>query len=172
MTLPILGVLAFAMAACSSGSAAPTSAPGGATNAPGGQTQAAPTQNGASGDFPCAAIQADVVKAAGKALTDTDFTQAGHCDFKFGGTADVPGLDGIVNVRQESTDDLSAVKLGFPNGEDVSGIGDAAYWVGSVSVMYSAFHGHTYAVQLVLFTTATDEKVLATAVMQSLLAHV
>jgi hypothetical protein len=168
LSLPVAGLLALAVAACSSGS--PTTGPGGVTQAPG--ATAAPTQNGASGSFPCAAIQADVVSATGKTLAQTDFSIANHCEFKFGGTADVAGVDGVVNVRQEAANNLDAVKLGFPGGDDVSGLGDAAYWAKSVSVLYSTFHGHTYAVQLVLFAVGTDEKTVATKIMQSLLAHV
>lgn len=171
-----VALLAIVLAACGSGSG-PTAAPGGATSAPGGQTQPAPTQptgnGGGGGSFPCAAIQADVVAAVGKTLSKTDFTEADHCEYDFGGTTDLAGIDGVINVRKEAdSTDLSSVKLAFSGGDDVSGLGDAAYWAKGVSVMYAVFHGKTYAIQLVLFGTTSDTKAVATTIMQALLAHV
>ena len=171
LALPFIGLLAIAIAACSSGSAGPTSA-GGPTAPGGGQpTQPAQTQtSGGSGTLPCKAIEADVVAAVGKTLGKGEYGDT--CTFSFGGSGDTAGSEGVVDVRLEASSDLGAVKKVFAGGDDVSGLGDTAYWASSVSVMYAVSKGHGFAVQLVLFGFTGDKKVLATTIMQSLLSHI
>lgn len=172
--VPIVALLAVVVAGCSS-SAAPTSG-GGARNPPGGQsTAAAPTQNsgdGGTSNLPCAAIQPVVVSAVGGTIGTTEFT-ANKCEYKFGGSADTAGIDGVVDVRKElvGSTNLSAVKAGFPGGDDVSGLGDAAYWAKDVYVMYAVSHGSVWAVQTVLIDPTKDLKTMETNIMQALLSN-
>lgn len=170
LTVLLVALLAIVASACSSGST-PTSA-GGATSAPGGQQTQNSGGGGGNGSMPCAAIQSVVGSAVGGTITKTDFTTT-KCEFDFGGTADTAGMDGVVDVRREVTGstDLSAVKLGFPGGDDVSGLGDAAYWAKSVYVMYAVSHGSVYAVQTVLIDASKDLKTMETNIMQALLTN-
>ena len=174
LIVPLIVLLALVASGCSS-SAAPTTG-GGATNPPGGQpTAAGPTQNqggGGSGNMPCQAIQSVVASAVGGTIAKTDFT-SNKCEYDFGGTADTAGMDGVVDVRKEvsGSTDLSAVKLGFPGGDDVSGLGDAAYWAKSVYVMYAVSHGSVWAVQTVLIDASKDLKTMEGNIMQALLSN-
>jgi hypothetical protein len=66
------------------------------------------------------------------------------------------------------------MKAAFPGGDDVSGLGNAAYWAKDVHVMYSAFKGNVYVVQLVIFgTTNTPDqlKTMAGTIMEALLSR-
>jgi hypothetical protein len=168
LTVPLVVLLAIVASACSSGST-PTSA-GGPTSAPGGQQ----TQNtgGGGGTMPCAAIQTVVSTAVGAPVTKTEFTGT-KCEYDFGGSGDTAGMGGVVDVRRELTGstDLTAVKAGFPGGDDVSGLGDAAYWAKSVYVMYAVSHGSVYAVQTVLIDSSKDLKTMETNIMQALLTN-
>ena len=174
LILPLVALVAIVASGCSS-SAAPTTG-GGATSPPGAQpTAVAPTQSqgggGSSGSMPCADIQSVVASAVGGTISKTDFTDT-KCEYDFGGTADTAGMDGVVDVRKEvsGSTDLSAVKLGFPGGDDVSGLGDAAYWASSVYVMYAVSHGSVWAVQTVLIDASKDLKTMEGNIMQALLS--
>lgn len=184
--LTLIAFLSLAVAACSSSPAAPTNAPGvttapatsgpGATQPPAGATQpptATVDPGGGTSDLPCAAMEADVIAAAGNTLATREFT-TGACTYNFGDAAGVPGLGGVVSVRLElpGSTDMSSMKLAFPDGDDVSGLGDAAYWAKSVNVMYAAFKGNIYAVQLVLFDVTKDQKVIAGTIMEALLSRI
>jgi hypothetical protein len=119
-------------------------------------------------------MEADVTAARGQALQKKEYI-AGQCNYTFGSNAQAP-LGGAILVRREreNSTDLSAMKLAFPEGEDVSGLGDAAYWAESPSVMYAAFKNNVYAVQLVLFdqeNTPDQLKTMAGTVMEALLSR-
>ena len=121
--------------------------------------------------MPCQAIQSVVASAVGGTIAKTDFTST-KCEYDFGGTADTAGIDGVVDVLEVSgSADLTAVKLGFPGGDDVSGLGDAAYWAKSVYVMYAVSHGSVWAVQTVLIDASKDLKTMESNIMQALLSN-
>jgi hypothetical protein len=170
--LALVAFLALAAAACSPGAAAPTGLPGGATAPPiVVPTLPVTSINPGTANLPCAAMEADVTAARGKALQVREYV-GDTCSYTFGDSPESP-LGGAILVRLENagSTDFTAMKIAFPGGDDVSGLGDAAYWAPSPSVMYAAFHGNTYAVQLVLFDTVADPKGMATKTMEALLSR-
>jgi hypothetical protein len=120
-------------------------------------------------------MEADVIAARGKPLQVKDYTEL-ECNYTFGDNAAAP-LGGVVSVRLEEANDtdFTPMKAAFPGGDDVAGLGDASYWAKDVHVMYTAFKGNIYVVQLVLFDTpapAPDQvKTMAGTIMKALLSR-
>ena len=136
--ITLLLVLVAALAACG-GSGAAASAGG--------------AQGGAPGDFCKLVTQAEIEAATGVKVSPIDSDdEGGDCTWALESLA-------AVNLRidDENSTDFAAQKLLFPDGRDISGIADKAFWAPSNegqllgSVLYFAVKGWAHAVQLVLF---------------------
>lgn len=182
LLLTVLGCASAAPAAPTAAPGAPTTAPGAPTIPPGLPTTAGvPTippapGGGEVGALDCDALEGAVTAAVGRELADDESAGASDCTFLFlDPDSDIPGLGGSVNVRLEDagTNSLDLIKSIWPDGgEDISGLGQAAYWADQVPGMYAFDGGNTWAVQMILFDDDVDQKAIATAIMRALLAGV
>ena len=138
------------------------STPAATTGAGGGGSSAAPAASAGGGGAAstsdmCALISKDEVGAAAGDTVTTVEPDTKGC------TWTLSKLNAInLRIETDEASDFSAQKLLFPDGRDVQGLGDRAFWGPSLAVLYSVFKGKTYAVQLVLFAN-DDARNLATA---------
>jgi hypothetical protein len=198
-----LAAICLAIAACSSGAGSPAPATSSAPRDPApsvalptvdAPSVAVPTQggtieppeptepsdgNGTTSVLPCEALAADVSAALGSERTVGDTVlEAEGCTYNLSepGPDSVPGLGGIVNVRleEEGNTDMTILKSIWPEGaEDLTGIGDAAFWAPEVDVLYAVKNGNIYAVQLVIMGEAiADPKAVTTSIMRALFAKI
>jgi hypothetical protein len=159
------------LAACSSSPAAPAGGSAPATAA--GATQAAATPAGGGGGGAsniCQLISAaEIGQIVGKTVATTE-PGKNDCTWTLNDKSDPPiPIGGAVTVRTEGNASLAGPKIAFPGGEDISGIGEQAYWTDGFSVLYFVKGGASYAVQLVLFNKADPRKDYATKIAQLVL---
>jgi hypothetical protein len=95
---------------------------------------------------------ADVARISGKtAVVAPDQSDPDGCTYNVGEAGSVIP-DYVIDFRlDEPGGDLSGPKLAFSGGQDVAGIGDAAYWSPGVTVLWFIRGGNVYAIQLILF---------------------
>lgn len=141
-----LALMLVAASAC-------TSAPaGGGPVSPATTPDAGQQTDGAAaaGDVCELVTETEIADATGRAVTDMVAAED-NCTWTIG------EFD-TINLRVESRNDpeLQGPHVAFPEGEDVSGLGDRAYWVEDVSVLYFVRGGIAYAVQLVVFSEELD----------------
>ncbi len=85
----------------------------------------------------------------------------------------IPGLGGNIYLRAEGNDtELTGAKTAWPDGQDVAGIGDRAYWVESVGALYFVTGGVEYACQLILFDETEPRQDIAKKVAQLMISRV
>lgn len=186
MTRPIaIFILAalLTVVGCSSAPAAPPAAPttgvGTETTPPPGAATLPPVPDpggGTGGIIDCDALAGAVTAAVGQELSETVAAGDADCTYSFlDSESEIPGLGGTVNVRLEDVgaNSIDLIKSIWPEGgEDIAGLGEAAYWAEQVPGLYAFHGGNTWAVQMILFGDDDDQKGIATAVMQALLASV
>jgi hypothetical protein len=139
---------------------------------------ASPDDDGTTSTLPCRALAADIGAALGPSLiVDATVLEQEGCTYNLRsqGPDAVPGLGGIVDVSLEEAGntDLSDIRSFLSGGEDLTGIGDAAYWAPDAQVLYAVAGGDTYAVQLATFGVDLDDpKAVTTSIMQALFAKI
>ena len=151
--LSLLSVVMLFIVACG-GAASPTQAPGstpGPVVTPGTAATAPGGNQPPAGTAMCQTLTAeDVSRIAGKpAFIVAEQSGQTNCSFNVGG-ADVIAADYVLDFRSE-TGDLTSPKAGYPGGQDVSGVGDSAYWSPDADALWFMRGGQTYALQFVLF---------------------
>lgn len=158
-TFAVILVVLVVLAACG-GAPATTTRPAGAASAPAASTPdsgdgTATEPPAAAGGRICDVLPAsEVARVTGQPATLTPDQAADDedsCSYNIG-PADELIPEYVVDFRLESAGtDLSGPKVAFSGGQDIAGVGDAAYWAPSVTVMWFVHRGNTYAIQFVLF---------------------
>lgn len=169
--VPLVGVLLLLLAACG-GSTATTQAPG-SSRAPAattGSATTAPNPPAAATGFCELLTVQDVSRIAGKPAVLADDQTGDNCTINVGaGEAGIP--DYVINFRKESGD-LSGPHAAFPGGQDLSGLGESAYWSPDAEALWFTRAGQTYTLQLVLFGDDDgDELAIAQQLVQAALAR-
>lgn len=149
--VPLSIGLLLILAACGS-STAPTRAPG-STPAPGGTlgtATSAPNQPPAGASMCQVLTVEDVSRITGKpAVIGEAESGEDNCWFNVGAPDEI--IPDYTLAFRTETGDLTGPKAGFPGGQDLSGIGDSAYWAPGATVLWFMRGGQTYALQFVLF---------------------
>ena len=101
--------------------------------------------------------ESEISETVGEPVTETR-PAVDNCTWAFG------EFDSI-NLRVENRADpeLEGPHIAFPQGEDVTGLGDRAYWVADGKILYFVTAGVAYAVQLVLSSEAAVDDPRAVA---------
>jgi hypothetical protein len=145
-------------------------APGQAT--PPGQAASPGTGEQPPGSGMCALLpETEVSQIVGKPATVAeDQSSPSDCTYNVGDPAElIP--DYVFSVRTE-TGDFTGPKAAFPGGQDITGVGDAAYWAPSVTSLWFSRAGQMYVVQLILFSDEDGDPLqIAQGLAQLLLSN-
>jgi hypothetical protein len=116
----------------------------------------------------------DVASASGMpARLDEGSSRKDSCVYDVGlDDADPTALSVVFRLEGVDTD-LSGPMAGFPSGQTLAGVGDAAYWSPDVSVLWFLTGSDVYAVQLLQFEGGdADALALAQRLAHAALARI
>ena len=145
----LISALVVALVVACGGAAAPPN--DGRTAGPGATAVTGNQPPPAGGQDVCQILTTeDVERITGKPATpDNEDSDGTECDWNIGDPNEVLP-DYFLSFRNDGGD-LASAKLAFPEGQDISDIGDGAYWAPGVDVLWFQRGSDIYAVQFVLF---------------------
>ena len=145
----LISTLVVALVVACGGAAAPPN--DGRTAAPGATAVTGNQPPPAGGQDVCQILTTeDVERITGKPATpDNEDSDGTECDWNIGDPNEVLP-DYFLSFRNDGGD-LASAKLAFPEGQDISDIGDGAYWAPGVTVLWFQRGSDIYALQFVLF---------------------